>query len=761
MKERSNKSGPGNPPKNNAGAGPQISRGRKWAFRLVAFLILPALLVVLEVGLRLGGYGHSPDFFKRINIGGEDYLVQNDDFSLNVFTKEIARSPGALRMKAVKPPGTIRIFIFGESAAMGDPEPAFGPGRYMEVLLRDKFPNTKFEVVNVAFTAINSHVILPIARECAKQDGDLWIVYMGNNEMVGPFGAATVFGRRAAPLPYVRLVLAIRRTRVGQLFGDWVQRLGSHAAKASSWGGMQMFLNNQIAPDDPRKEIVYQNFKGNLNDILKAGTRAHAKIILNTVAVNLRDSPPFASMLNSNLPAGDRAAFADATARGQMKQAQGDFAGAAQLYEQASKWQPRSAELQYDWGQCLLALTNLVPAKEHLQNACDDDALPFRTDGRINGLIHDAAQKNEGVGVTFLDAASQLSADVSGNLCGLETFYEHVHFDFDGSYRLGLLWAQAAAKALGPAAPGHGGWASQEQCDELLGLSDWNRALVVEEMIGRLQVPPFSSQSNNSRRIERLRARDGTLHGRMDANDAAAARSNFERQVERAPDDFMLRENFAEFLQATGDIPESIAEWRQAHALIPHDYLPYFQLGHLLHGPGQLTEAEADLRTALALRPGLTEAWSEMGDVLVLENKLPAALESFAAALRQRPQDGQILFRMGRVHAMMNEHPQAVQSYREAIALNPANWEAHYELGGELDATGQMEEARDQFGAAAKLNPNYSRTHYNYGVLLAKLGQLDEAQHEFEETVRLEPGYKDAAQNIAKIQILKQRAHRN
>jgi hypothetical protein len=65
------------------------------------------------------------------------------------------------------------------------------------MLLRERFPGQRFEVVNVAVTAINSHVILPIARECAQHQGDLWIVYMGNNEMVGPFGAATVFGTRA------------------------------------------------------------------------------------------------------------------------------------------------------------------------------------------------------------------------------------------------------------------------------------------------------------------------------------------------------------------------------------------------------------------------------------------------------------------------------------------------------------------------------------------------------------------------------------
>ena len=52
-------------------------------------------------------------------------------------------------------------------------------------------------------TAINSHAVLPIARECARHEGDLWIVYMGNNEMIGPFGAISVFGSQAPPLWYV------------------------------------------------------------------------------------------------------------------------------------------------------------------------------------------------------------------------------------------------------------------------------------------------------------------------------------------------------------------------------------------------------------------------------------------------------------------------------------------------------------------------------------------------------------------------------
>ena len=188
--------------------------GRKWLFRVVAMLLPVLVLALLEVGLRIFDYGYSTSFFKRVEDRGREYFINNDTFSLRFFPPELARWPETLKIPANKPADTTRIFVFGESAAMGDPQPAYGASRYLEVLLRERFPERKFEVINVSITAINSHVILPIARECAKHDGDLWIVYMGNNEMVGPFGAATVFGSRAPPLAMVRLNLAIQQARV-------------------------------------------------------------------------------------------------------------------------------------------------------------------------------------------------------------------------------------------------------------------------------------------------------------------------------------------------------------------------------------------------------------------------------------------------------------------------------------------------------------------------------------------------------------------
>lgn len=736
----------------------QPTVGRRWLFRLVSMIGLPLLILgVMEIILRLAGYGYQTGVFKKIQIGDNTFLVNNEDFSLRFFPPQLVRLLEPVRMAAKKPPGTYRIFILGESAAMGDPEPAYSASRYLEALLSARYPNTHFEIVNLGITAINSNVILPIARDCAANNGDLWIIYMGNNEMVGPFGAATVFGAKAPPVAFIRLNLAIQETRLGQLLTALSRKIPTAGARASSWGGMEMFVGNQLAADDPRKKAVYQNFSENLDDIVKAGLGSGAKILLNTVAVNLKDCAPFASLMDSNLPVADRARFNQFFADGIQAQNQNDFIRAARDFEQAAALAPNDAELQFRWGKSLLSLTNFAEAKKHFQRACDDDALPFRADSHINNIISEEPQKVRSPNLIFLDAAAALAADTPSQIPGQETFYEHVHFNFDGNYRLGRLWAEQVAVMMPATITDHaiGDWATQKACEYRLGLSDWNRALVIQNMIDRLQQPPLGSQPGNASRLDMLRDRLRQLLPRMNATAAGKTKADFLNVLARWPDDYYLHQNFALFLESFGDLAGAVAECQRVHDLVPQDCVLYYQQGRLFAKRGQYAEAESSFREAVTIRPSLNEGWIQLGDVLALQRKYQAALASYATALKQRPQDSQTVFFCGNVLAKLNRHAEAIEDYRAAIKLNPAYWEAHFELGGELDSENQLSAACNEFAAAARLDPANSRAHFNYGVLLAKLGRYDEAQHEFEETLRLEPGYQNAQDGLAKIRILK------
>jgi tetratricopeptide (TPR) repeat protein len=762
LKRRANKKEPGRRTQRNDASGPTPSAlpnpGRQWLFRLLAIALLPIVTFgVLEIGLRIGGYGYPTGFFKTSHIGDRDYLVNNEEYGFRFFPAELSRFSGPIRIEADKPPDTFRIFILGESAAMGDPEPSFGASRYLEVLLRERFPQQKFEVVNVAITAINSHVILPIARDCARHQGDLWIIYMGNNEMVGPFGAATVFGAQAPPLALVRLSLAVQRTRTGQLLMALARKLRGKAASASSWGGMEMFIGNQLPPDSPRKQTVYRNFQHNLRDILRAGLDSGAKVILNTVAVNLKDCPPFASLSNSNRPPSQRAAFEQLYADASAASAQSNQVAAVPLFEQAAKVDPSYAELQYRWGLSLLAQTNLSAAREHLQEACDTDALPFRTDSTINGLIREEAGRYAGPNLVLLDAAAILPTNQAAAVCGRETFYEHVHFNFAGNYRLGLLWAQQVEKALPSpvTSKAAGPWASQKTCDRLLGLSDWNRALVLQSVIRRFSQPPLSSQFNNVQRRQAIEEQIRGLKQQMTPAAAPAARKTIEEAIQHAPADHYLHEVFAEFLQSTGDLAEATRQWQTVHELLPQDFLSYYQLGRLYSLQGLWPQAETCLSQVVAAHSGMIEAWHELGNVHFGQEQYQRALADYEEARKRRPRDPKILCDLGKTLAKLKRRPQAIACFREAIQFNPDDWDAHFQLAGELSFDGKIPEAQAEFAEAVRIQPGNPRSRFNLGVMFAKQNQFDAATREFQETLRLEPGNQTAAMYLAQIKALK------
>ncbi len=730
---------------------------RQWLFRLLALVLLPLVtFAFLEIILQLAGYGYPTGFFKKSIIDGQEYLLNNEAYGSRFFPAELARFSGPIRIAAHKPADTFRIFILGESAAMGDPEPSFGASRYLEVLLRERFPQQKFEIVNVAITAINSHVILPIARDCAEAQGNLWIIYMGNNEMVGPFGAATVFGAQAPPVGLVRLSLAIQKTRTGQLLMSLAQKLRSRASSATSWGGMEMFVGNRLPPDAPRKETVYHNYERNLRDIVSVGLESGAKVVLNTVAVNLKDCPPFASLANTNLPAADTAQLEKFYVDALNAVGASNYASATRLFEQAAKLDPKNADLQYRWGLSLLAETNFTAARGHLQLACDVDALPFRTDSRINDLIREEGRKRAGDQLVLLDAASILATNEPAGVCGQETFYEHVHFNFDGNYRLGRLWAEETEKVLPVAvsAKPAGPWASAETCDRLLGLSLWNRALVLQALLRRLAQPPLSSQFNNADRRHALEAQVKEIRQQMNANTAATARMDFEEALKHAPNDHYLHEVYGGFLQSTGDLPGATREWKRVRELLPQDFLSEYQLGRLYAMQGQWTNAEVCLNEVVAAHPGMIEAWCELGDVASAQGAYERALAHFEEGRKRRPRDPRILTAMGKALAKSQRRPEAIARFREAIQASPDYWDAHFELAGELSYDEKIPEALAEFAETVRLQPANPRGHFNLGVMYAKQQRYEEAEREFAETLRLEPANQTAATYLAQIKQL-------
>jgi len=730
-----------------------LSPRQRWLFRIIALALPLLLLGAVECALRIAGYGYPTSFFRKTRVDGQEFQVNSDTFTLRFFPPELARWSEPFMIPAAKPPDTTRIFIFGESAAMGDPQPAYGAGRFLEVLLRERFPGQKFEVVNTGITAVNSHVILPIARECAKQDGDVWIVYMGNNEMVGPFGAATIFGGQAPPLAMVRMNLALQKLRLGQLAMTTLRKLGGSSTN-SSWEGMRMFLKNQIPPDDPRRAAANRNFEANLRDILRTGLDSGANVILSTVSVNLGDCPPFASLGNSNLPAADQAQFGKLLAKGLAHEKAGDDLAAAQMFEQAARLDPKFAEVQYRWADCLRRSTNAAEqsansrSRLHYQLACDADALPFRADSRINGIIRRVGGEFAGRGLVLNDAESALADASPSGIPGQEVFFEHVHFSLRGNYLLGRLWAEEVVRALPKSltATNATAWASQEACERNLGLTLWNRGFLLDLVVERMQKPPLSSQFNNPTRLARLQAELEVLRvQRSSTNAVYQSGEELLRAIQRAPQDHWLHEGLASLYEAVGDLKRAAGAYRKVHELLPQDFYGNLQLGRFLGKVGQPAEGEPLLRQAARQRPSMPDAWVELGNACMAQAKYAPALEAFERASKVRPREASYVSSVAAALAKLNRHAEAITTYRRAIEMKPDFWEPHIGLAGELVAGNQLAEAAREYVEVIRLNPGHVVSRINLGVVLFRQGRFDEAIQQFEAALQLDPANSSAA----------------
>jgi tetratricopeptide (TPR) repeat protein len=767
----------------------KISRGRLWLFRIFAVVLIPLLAAgVLELGLRLFGYGYPTSFFLRAKIGGQEFYVPNDSFGYRFFPRSLARTPVPSRMEMNKPANTFRVFLFGESAAQGDPDPSFGAGRYLETLLRERYPGTDFQVVCVAMTAINSHAILPIARECARRDGDLWIIYMGNNEMVGPFGASTVFGSRVPAVSLVRANLAAKATRTGQWLGSVMQSWGSRSATPKTWTGLNMFKDHQVRYDDPKRLRAYENFKKNLGDIVRQGRRAGVPILLSTVGSNLKDCAPFASQHAAALSEMQKTECDRLLQDGIALETAGDYPKAWGQFARGAALDPQYAELQFRLGSCDLAVTNLDRARREFELARDDDTLAFRADTRVNEIIKNEADRHAGKGVYFLDAARMLAEKSPDGISGNELFYEHVHLNFAGNYLLGRAFAEQTARLLPKAILAHdkGEWAPADVCDRRLAVSPWDRCRLWEENFSRVSESPFTGQLNDVPRAKFYMAKLKELGAQLNDQAREQSRVLYQDAVARVPDDYVLHQNFAQFLSQIGDLPAAVKEEQRFSDLLPQTPVGFFKIGSLLVREGNISEAEKYFSRTLALRNDYVPALDEMGvifanqqktapaakcfgDVLRInpgfvqvyldwgfmeqgEGNLPAALDRYRQAAELQPDGPATYFYQGVVLSSQHQRKDSLSRFQAAVWMNPQFWQARYLLGIELAEENKIDEAQAQFAEVVRVRPDFAKAHLNYAVAMAKQGKLEEALREFQMTLRLNPTNKNAQKNLEAVQ---------
>lgn len=760
-----------------------ISRKKIWFFRVVLLALPFAVLMVLESVLRLAGFGYPTGFLLPSENHGERTFIQNNQFGWRFFGPRMARLPAPISIARQKPAGTVRIFVFGESAAFGDPQPAFGLPRMLQAILEARHPGVRFEVVNAGMTAINSHTIVPIARDCAKADGDVWVVYMGNNEVVGPFGAGTVFGPHAPPLPVIRAILALKATRTGELVDSLFERLRPPPPSMSEWGGMMMFLNNRVRADDPRMSGVYGNFAANLGDIIRVGRAHGAGVVVSTVGVNLKDCAPFASLHRPDLSAAQLADWQADFDRGKAAQQAGDYGGAQQSYLAAAAVDDTFAELRFRLGQCAMALNDNAGAQRQFAAARDLDTLRFRCDSQLNQLIRAAASGREQEGVRLADGERALADASAGGLPGSEFFYEHVHLTFEGNYVLARAIAEQVEALLPSAVPSASHpWPEIGDCARRLAYTDRARQAALSEIIGRRADPPFIWQSNHGAEMERLARLSQHLAPADSADALQSAVTATTTALADHPDDRCLLEQLAELQEAAGDFAASAAAAQKAAEICPSSSEAWSLLGRAraqeqdyagaatayqeaialdsqdvwgmqnyaicLRKQSRPKEAIREFKRALAVKPRFGLAWLGLGQTYEEMGRTNDAMACYQSAVANPIHSEDELVTLARFCKSRNWLEAAATNYEEAITLSPSDAGLRIETGLVLVGLNRHAQAAQCFAEAGRLAPDSGQAHFLCGLEWGKLGRPTDAEKEFQEAVRIWPNLVQARDNL-------------
>ncbi|NQT88729.1 hypothetical protein HQ560_18325, partial [bacterium] len=368
-------------------------------------------LLLLELGLFLGGYEGRPD-----------WALYN-------------------RVPRHKPTGTVRIAVVGGSAAAGSPMSyAAGAPEFLRPLLHDIAPDQPVEVFNCAVNALGSDGVLFVAEKILPRDIDILIVYSGHNEFFtdAPLNLAVA---RWSPDPQTWVDGA--RTR--RLLSDVMVLLrGGEEPDTPPTRTERELTRRAGSPKDYEPGCLAPVYEARLRRLVAMADEAGTRVVLCTLACELRNVPPVLPRHREKLTDERRAAWETTYGAGRKCLEAGDAEGALAAFAQAAAIDNGHADLLYAAGHAHLAAGQAEKALPLLAAARDRDFMSMRQTSFRNDAVRRVAALP---GVVLADVEKtfqELSRD--GIPCE-DVFLDHVHLNLEGYLHLARAWAHAIEKA--------------------------------------------------------------------------------------------------------------------------------------------------------------------------------------------------------------------------------------------------------------------------------------------------------------------------
>ncbi len=380
----------------------EISPSRRRFFNFVMLLIPMFFLLVLEVGLQIFKYGGNTALFVSTPDETSVYNGINRNVARRYFASESFNpTPRKDLFLKIKPKNSYRIFVLGESTTAGFP---YGNNltfpRILNRRLSDTFPDRRIEVVNTAFTAINSYSLLDFMDEILEQQPDAILIYAGHNEFYGALGVGSM--ESLGKVRWIaRAYLKLQRFKTVMLLRDAIGQVKKWLAGSSDID----LLNDPMATEMSRivkeqkiplgsdlYELGKEQFRRNLHDILKKATDARVPVLISELVSNIRDQLPFVSIEQGGLPSAQKV-FKEA----RLLEKEGKYEEARQVYYRAK----------------------------------DLDALRFRATEEFNEIIQNLAAQFH---IPVVPMKSYFEAASPHGLIGNNLTCDHLHPNSDGYF---------------------------------------------------------------------------------------------------------------------------------------------------------------------------------------------------------------------------------------------------------------------------------------------------------------------------------------
>lgn len=368
---------------------------KKYVFGIITIALPLLIIFLLEISLNLANYGNSYDLFVSTPTSESSYLGISFDAIKKYFNKiDDIPSPRKDLFLKKKPDNGFRIFILGGSTAAGFP---YGNNltfsRILNRRLSDTFPDKRIEVVNTAFTAINTYTQLDFMDEIIQHQPDAILIYSGHNEYYGALGVGSMENLGKQPW-IIKTILTLKEFKVYQLmenttesiFGLFSGDVSDKFIKNPTATLMERIVDNKYIPLDSKDyKLGVKQFRSNLGEIIEIAQTAKIKVVLSELVSNIRDQKPFYSINTDDNPCAE------------------DVFNHARNYEHNNE---------------------LDLAREFYYRAKDLDVLRFRAPEELNKLIHSLAKEHN---VPVVPMKSYFEGNSKNRLIGNELMLEHLH----------------------------------------------------------------------------------------------------------------------------------------------------------------------------------------------------------------------------------------------------------------------------------------------------------------------------------------------